>query len=83
MKLGLHIAATNWQGDAARLGAALGEVIDAAEAARFGTISVNRPRLGQMRWARRSRIAAAILAGLAFSLPALNRARGAADRRTA
>jgi F420-dependent oxidoreductase-like protein len=40
MKLGLHVAATNWQGGASRLGATLGEVVAAAEAAGFDAISV-------------------------------------------
>jgi predicted metal-dependent phosphoesterase TrpH len=40
MKLGLHVAATNWQGGAIRLGATLGEVVAAAEAAGFDAISV-------------------------------------------
>jgi len=40
VKLGLHIAATEWQGGALRLGATLGEVIEAAEAAGFDAVSV-------------------------------------------
>ena len=40
MKLGLHIAATKWQGGAARLGPTLGEVAEAAEAAGFDTIDL-------------------------------------------
>jgi Luciferase-like monooxygenase len=40
MKLGLHVAATNWQGGASRLGATLGEVVAAAEAAGFDLISL-------------------------------------------
>ena len=40
MKLGLHIAATTWQGGAARLGPTLGEIAEAAEAAGFDTIDL-------------------------------------------
>jgi F420-dependent oxidoreductase-like protein len=40
MKLGLHIPATTWEGGAARLGATLVEVVEAAEAAGFDTIDV-------------------------------------------
>jgi alkanesulfonate monooxygenase SsuD/methylene tetrahydromethanopterin reductase-like flavin-dependent oxidoreductase (luciferase family) len=40
MKLGLHIATTDWKGGAARLGATLIEVAEAAEAAGFDTIDV-------------------------------------------
>ena len=40
MKLGLHIAATDWAGGAGRLGATLVEVVEAAEAAGFDAISV-------------------------------------------
>src|SRR5881409_1583082 len=40
MKLGLHIAMTNWAVGAGRLGATLGEVVEAAEAAGFDAISV-------------------------------------------
>jgi F420-dependent oxidoreductase-like protein len=40
MKLGLHIAATDWAGGAGRLGATLAEVVEAAEAAGFDAISV-------------------------------------------
>jgi alkanesulfonate monooxygenase SsuD/methylene tetrahydromethanopterin reductase-like flavin-dependent oxidoreductase (luciferase family) len=40
MKLGLHIAATDWQGGAPRLGLTLTEVVEAAEASGFDTISV-------------------------------------------
>ncbi len=40
MKLGLHIAMTDWEGGAARLGATLTEVVEAAEAAGFDAISM-------------------------------------------
>ena len=40
MKLGLHIAATDWQGGPRQLGPKLGEVVQAAEAAGFDAISV-------------------------------------------
>ncbi len=40
MKLGLHIAMTNWEGGAARLGPTLAEAVEAAEAAGFDAISV-------------------------------------------
>ena len=40
MKLALHIAMTNWEGGAARLGPTLAEVVEAAEAAGFAAISV-------------------------------------------
>ena len=40
MKLGLHIAATTWQGGAAGLGPTLVEVVEAAEAAGFDAIGV-------------------------------------------
>ena len=40
MKLGLHIAATDWPRGAARLGATLAEAVGAAEAAGFDAISV-------------------------------------------
>jgi F420-dependent oxidoreductase-like protein len=40
MRLGLHIASTAWEGGASRLGATLGEVVEAAEAAGFDAISV-------------------------------------------
>ena len=40
MKLGLHIAATDWRDGPARLGATLAEVVEAAEAAEFDAISV-------------------------------------------
>ena len=40
MKLGLHIAATNWQDGAARLGPTLAELAECAEAAGFDAISV-------------------------------------------
>ena len=40
MNLGLHIAATSWEGGASRIGATLAEVVAAAEAAGFDAISV-------------------------------------------
>lgn len=40
MKLGLHIASTNWAGGPARLGPTLVEIVEAAEAAGFDAISV-------------------------------------------
>ena len=40
MKLGLHIASSDWEGGAPRLGAKLAEVVEAAEAAGFDTIDV-------------------------------------------
>ncbi len=40
MKLGLHIPSTTWEGGAARLGATLGEIVEAAESAGFDTIDV-------------------------------------------
>jgi F420-dependent oxidoreductase-like protein len=40
VKLGLHIAATDWRGGSARLGPTLAEVVEAAEAAGFDAISV-------------------------------------------
>jgi F420-dependent oxidoreductase-like protein len=40
MKLGLHIAATTWEGGAPRLGQTLAEIVEAAEAAGFDAISV-------------------------------------------
>jgi F420-dependent oxidoreductase-like protein len=40
VKLGLHIAATNWDGGAERLAGTLGEIVAAAEAAGFDAISV-------------------------------------------
>src|SRR6266536_4833489 len=40
MKLGLGIAATDWEGGARRLGPKLTEIVEAAEAAGFDTISV-------------------------------------------
>jgi F420-dependent oxidoreductase-like protein len=40
MKLGLHIASTSWEGGASRLGSALGEVVEIAEAAGFDAIDV-------------------------------------------
>jgi F420-dependent oxidoreductase-like protein len=40
MKLGLHLAATTWEGGARRLGATLTEVVEAAEAAGFDAISL-------------------------------------------
>ena len=40
MKLGLHIAATNWRGSPERLGKTLADAIEAAEAAGFDAISV-------------------------------------------
>jgi F420-dependent oxidoreductase-like protein len=40
MRLGLHLASTSWAGGAARLGATLGEVVAAAEAAGFDAIDV-------------------------------------------
>jgi F420-dependent oxidoreductase-like protein len=40
VKLGLHIAATDWAGGARRLGATLAEVVETAEAAGFDAISV-------------------------------------------
>src|SRR5438034_363723 len=40
MKLGLSIAATNWEGGAPRLGPTLVEIVEAAEAAGFDVISV-------------------------------------------
>jgi F420-dependent oxidoreductase-like protein len=40
MKLGLHIAATSWQGGATHLGSTLAEVVETAEAAGFDAISV-------------------------------------------
>ncbi|WP_376795472.1 TIGR03560 family F420-dependent LLM class oxidoreductase [Thermogemmatispora sp.] len=40
MKLGLHLAHTNWSLPAERLGATLAEVVEAAEAASFDAISV-------------------------------------------
>ena len=40
MKLGLHIAATTWEGGPANLGPKLVEVVEAAEAAGFDTITV-------------------------------------------
>jgi alkanesulfonate monooxygenase SsuD/methylene tetrahydromethanopterin reductase-like flavin-dependent oxidoreductase (luciferase family) len=40
MKLGLHIASTDWEGGPGRLGATLAEVAEAAEAAGFDTIGV-------------------------------------------
>ena len=40
MKLGLHLAMTNWAGGAARLGPTLFEAVEAAEAAGFDAISV-------------------------------------------
>lgn len=49
MKLGLHIPTTGWQGDPARLGPTLGEVVEAAEAAGFdaiGVLSGRRAMLG-------------------------------------
>ena len=51
MKLGLHLPSTTWQGGAARLGAALTEVVEAAELAGFDSIDVadhvwSHPRMG-------------------------------------
>jgi alkanesulfonate monooxygenase SsuD/methylene tetrahydromethanopterin reductase-like flavin-dependent oxidoreductase (luciferase family) len=40
MKLGLHIAATTWEGGARRLGQTLAEIVEAAEAAGFDAIDV-------------------------------------------
>ena len=40
VKLGMHIAATNWRGGPARFGGTLAEVVEAAEAAGFDAISV-------------------------------------------
>ena len=40
MKLGLHIAATTWEGGSRRLGSTLAEVVEIAEAAGFDAISV-------------------------------------------
>jgi F420-dependent oxidoreductase-like protein len=40
MRLGLHIAATTWEGGARRLGSTLTEIVEAAEAAGFDAISV-------------------------------------------
>jgi alkanesulfonate monooxygenase SsuD/methylene tetrahydromethanopterin reductase-like flavin-dependent oxidoreductase (luciferase family) len=40
VKLGLHIAATHWEDGPNRLGARLGEIAEAAEAAGFDAISV-------------------------------------------
>jgi F420-dependent oxidoreductase-like protein len=40
VKLGLHIAATDWQGGPRRLGSTLAEVVQGAEAAGFDAISV-------------------------------------------
>jgi len=40
MKLGLHIAATDWEGGARGLGSRLAEIVEAAEAAGFDAISV-------------------------------------------
>jgi deazaflavin-dependent oxidoreductase (nitroreductase family) len=40
MKLGMHVAMTNWAGGAARLGPTLVEAVEAAEAAGFDAISV-------------------------------------------
>src|SRR5262245_60549728 len=40
MKLGMHIAMTNWAGGAPRLGPALRDAVEAAEAAGFDAISV-------------------------------------------
>src|SRR5215207_7273752 len=40
MKLGLHIAATPWEGGAGRLGSTLADVVEAAEAVGFDAISV-------------------------------------------
>jgi F420-dependent oxidoreductase-like protein len=40
MKLGLHIAATPWEGGAGRLGSTLADVVEAAEAAGFDAIDV-------------------------------------------
>lgn len=40
MKLGLHIPSTTWEGGAARLGAKLADVVQAAESAGFETIDV-------------------------------------------
>ena len=40
MKLGLHIAATTWEGGSRRLGSTLAEVVETAEAAGFDAISV-------------------------------------------
>jgi F420-dependent oxidoreductase-like protein len=40
MKLGMHIAMTNWEGGAARLGPTLAEAVEAAETAGFDAISV-------------------------------------------
>jgi hypothetical protein len=40
MKLGLHIASTDWEGGPGRLGARLAAVAEAAEAAGFDTIDV-------------------------------------------
>src|SRR5690349_18635862 len=41
MKLGLHIASTNWEGGASRLGTTLAEIVEAAEAAGFDSIDVD------------------------------------------
>ena len=41
MKLGLHIAATDWRGGAARLGETLFEIVETAEAAGFDAIDVS------------------------------------------
>ncbi len=41
MKLGLHIAATDWRGGAPRLGETLFEIVEAAEAAGFDSIDVS------------------------------------------
>ncbi len=40
MKVGLHIAATTWEGGTTRLGAQLAEVVEVAEAAGFDAVSV-------------------------------------------
>lgn len=40
MKLGLHLAATAWEGGASRLGGKLRDIVEAAEAAGFDAISV-------------------------------------------
>jgi F420-dependent oxidoreductase-like protein len=41
VKLGLGIVATNWDGDAVRLGPTIVEIVEAAEAAEFDVISVS------------------------------------------
>ena len=49
MKLGLHVAATEWRGGPGRFGRTLAEVVEAAEAAGFDAVSVTDHVWGSRR----------------------------------